>query len=187
MTRIDLEPSLKRGVDVAYVAMGSNLGDREAVFSEVVAAIERESALELRGASPIFETDPIGPGRQDPYLNAVLRLETALTPADLLEWLQGMESSLGRDRSFRAERWGPRVVDLDVLFFGDRCIETPGLVVPHPRAHERAFVLIPMAALAPDHAHPVSGVTMQALADALGNRDSVRPWRRPIPGWPTVD
>ena len=66
MTRIDLEPSMKRGVDVAYVALGSNLGDREAIFSQVVAAIERESELELRGASPIFETDPIGPGRQEP-------------------------------------------------------------------------------------------------------------------------
>ena len=186
MTRKHLEPSMKRGVDVAYVALGSNLGDREAIFSEVVAAIERESELELRGASPIFETDPVGPGRQDAYLNAVVRLESALTPLELLDWLQGIESSLGRDRSSPAVRWGPRVVDLDILFFGDRCIETPRLVVPHARAHARAFVMIPMAALAPHHVHPISGLTMQGLADAVVDPDSVRVWRE-IPGWPKVE
>jgi len=177
---------MSSGIDVAYIALGSNLGDREAVFSEVLRAIDQESALELRGVSPIFETDPIGPGRQDAYLNAVLRLESALTPVELLDWLQAVESSLGRDRSSGAERWGPRVVDLDLLFFGERCIETPRLTVPHPRAHERPFVLIPMAAIAPEHVHPVLGATMQALANRLDHRDSVRAWRD-VPGWPTTE
>ena len=177
---------MSSGIDIAYVALGSNLGDREGIFSEVLRAIDQESALELRGASPIFETDPIGPGRQDPYLNAVVRLKSALTPVELLDWLQGVESSLGRDRSSSAERWGPRVVDLDLLFFGDRCIDTPRLTVPHPRAHERAFVLIPMAALAPEHMHPVLGTSMRTLADELGDPDSVRAWPD-VPGWPTIE
>jgi 2-amino-4-hydroxy-6-hydroxymethyldihydropteridine diphosphokinase len=174
---------MKSSGEVAYVALGSNLGDREAVFSEVVRAIRRESTLELCGASPVFETDPVGPGQQGPYLNAAVRLRTMLTPFELLDWLQGLELSLGRDRSTRAERWGPRVVDLDILFYGDRCIETSRLVVPHPRAHERAFVLIPMAALAPEHMHPVLGATMQALAAELTEPGSVRVWRH-VPGWP---
>jgi 2-amino-4-hydroxy-6-hydroxymethyldihydropteridine diphosphokinase len=174
---------MKSGAEIVYVAMGSNLGDRAAVFAAVLRDIQADSDLELLASSPVFETDPVGPGEQGAYLNAAISLQTALTPLELLERLQRIELAHGRDRSDAAERWGPRVIDLDILFYGDRCIETPRLVVPHPRAHERSFVLAPMAALAPDLTHPGLGRSMRALLDSLPDLESARLAPSP-PGWP---
>lgn len=177
---------MKNSHEVAYVALGSNLGDREAVFLRVICEIEASASISLLEASPIYETDPMGPDGQGPYLNAVLRLETEFSPLELLEWLLALELSLGRDRSVDAVRWGPRMIDIDILFFGDRCIENGRLIVPHPRAHERAFVLIPMASLDAEHVHPVLGQTIKTIAGGLVERESVREWRSP-PGWPGRD
>lgn len=174
---------MREGGELVFVAVGANLGDREATFAAVVSALESESDLLLLGASTVYETDPIGPPDQDAYLNAVVGLRSWLSPIELLRRLQSIEALLGRDRSGRAERWGPRVVDLDLLFFGERCIELPELVVPHPRAHERAFVLMPLAELAPSLVHPRIGVTIGELVRAHLETGAVRPWRRPA-GWP---
>lgn len=173
---------MRTGGELVFVAVGTNLGDREAALGAVVAAIEAESDLALLAASMVYETDPIGPGDQAPYLNAVIGLRSWLSPLELLRRLQSIERGLGRDRSTAAVRWGPRTIDLDLLFFGERMIEWPELVVPHPRAHERAFVLVPLAELAPALVHPRLGATIATLARSVSG-EGVRPWRRPV-GWP---
>ena len=174
---------MRDGGELVFVAVGANLGDREATFAAVVRALEREPDLLLLEASPVYETDPIGPGDQGPYLNAVLSLRSWLAPLELLARLQQIEAMLGRDRGRASLRWGPRTLDLDLLFYGERCIELPELTVPHPRLHERAFVLVPLAALAPSFVHPRLGATLEAIVRSLLDPSSVRPWRRPA-GWP---
>jgi len=175
---------MREGGELVFVAVGANLGDREATFAAVVRAVEREGDLLLLGASTVYETDPIGPPGQDAYLNAVLGLKCWLSPLALLRRLQTIEAALGRDPARAQEqRWGPRTVDLDLLFFGERCIDLPELSVPHPRAHERAFVLMPLAELAPSLVHPRLGVTIEQMLRSVLDTEGVRPWRRPH-GWP---
>jgi 7,8-dihydro-6-hydroxymethylpterin-pyrophosphokinase len=113
----------------------------------------------------------------------VLGLRSWLAPLELLGRLQQIEAMLGRDRARTSVRWGPRTIDLDLLFYGDRCIELPELVVPHPRAHERAFVLVPLAELAPSFVHPRLGATIEEIALSLRDTEHVRRQRRPA-GWP---
>jgi len=174
---------MREGGELVFVAVGANLGDREATFAAVVRALEAEPDLWLVAASTVYETDPIGPGEQGPYLNAVLELRTWLSPLALLERLQALERRFGRDRSAGAIRWGARTLDLDLILYGERVIELPGLVVPHPRAHERAFVLVPLAELAPALVHPRLGAPIGSIAEALLEAAGLRPARRPA-GWP---
>ena len=174
---------MRDGGELVFVAVGANLGDREATFAAVVRALEAELDLLLLGASTVYETDPIGPPGQGAYLNAVLGLRSWLAPLALLHRLQSIEAALGRDRARQSQRWGPRTVDLDLLFYGDRCIELPNLTVPHPRVHERAFVLMPLVELAPALVHPRIGATIEVIARSLLDTEHVRPWRRPA-GWP---
>lgn len=127
----------------AFLGLGSNLGDRERHLRDAVAALPDVVAL-----SPIYETDPVGgPSAQGRYLNAVVELDTDLSPHELLEVCQRLEAAAGRVRS---ERWGPRTLDVDVLLVGELTVDDPALTVPHPRMWERAFVLMPLADLAPD-------------------------------------
>jgi len=174
---------MRSGGEIVYVAVGANVGDREATLGSLIRLIERETEMLLLAASPVFETDPVGPPGQDAYLNAALRLRTWLSPGELLAQLQRIERELGRVRHPQPERWGPRTLDLDILFYGERCIEMPDLVVPHPRAHERAFVMRPMAELDPHLVHPRLGITMLEIVRARPDAEGVRSWRRP-PGWP---
>lgn len=174
---------MRRGGEIVYVAIGANLGDRTATFSATIRAIEAESDLLLLFASPIFETEPMGPAGQGRYLNAVIQLRVWLDPLELLRRLQSIEVSLGRDRSRETLRWGPREIDLDILFFGDRCIETPELVVPHAHAHERSFVMAPMATLSPSFVHPRLGRSVDEIASSFSDLAEVRVWPSP-PGWP---
>jgi 2-amino-4-hydroxy-6-hydroxymethyldihydropteridine diphosphokinase len=174
---------MRAGGEIVYVAVGANLGDREAIFAAVIRSIELEKDLLLLAASPVFETAPVGPAGQDSYLNAALELRTWLGPLELLGRLQAIEKRLGRDRGPEAVRWGPRRIDLDLLFYGDRCIDLPELVVPHPRAHERAFVMRPMAELAPGFWHPVLGVSVVEIARGRPDTEEVRLRPRPE-GWP---
>jgi 2-amino-4-hydroxy-6-hydroxymethyldihydropteridine diphosphokinase len=141
---------------VAYVGLGSNLGDREALLRR---------AAELIGAtrlSEIRETEPWGYENQPRFLNAVAELETQLAPRQLLDHLLDVERRLGRERV--GPQWGPRTVDLDLLLYGEEQIDEPGLVVPHPRLLERLFVLEPLADLAPGLKIPGNGTVRDALA-----------------------
>ncbi len=174
---------MRVGGEIVYVAVGANLGDREATFAAVIESFESERDLLLLAASPVYETAPVGPGGQAAYLNAAIELRTWLAPLELLHRLQRIEARLGRDRGPDAVRWGPRRIDLDLLFYGDQCIELPELVVPHPRAHERAFVMLPMAQLAPKFRHPVVGLSVAEIARRQPDKGDVLVWSRP-PGWP---
>ncbi len=156
----------------ALVALGSNLGDRAGHLLGAVAALARRPKVRLAGLSRIYETVPVGPAGQGPYLNAVLAVETELGPLELLEVLLAIERAHGR---VRRERWGPRTLDLDLLDFGGRVLERPGLSLPHPRLHERAFVLVPLAEVAPDWRHPLLRTTAAELLAKL-DRSGVQPW-----------
>jgi 2-amino-4-hydroxy-6-hydroxymethyldihydropteridine diphosphokinase len=154
----------------AYVGLGSNLGDRAAYLLLGLSALSRLPKTRLLRLSPVYETDPVGPP-QPPYLNMVAELETALSPKGLLAEMLRVEKALGRERR---ERWGPRTLDLDLLLYGDLVLEEEGLSVPHPRLHERAFVLVPLLDLLPEGRHPLLG---QSFAELLASLDasSVRP------------
>lgn len=141
---------------IAYVGLGSNLGDREATIRR---------AAELIGAvrlSRLVETEPWGYENQPMFVNAVAELETGLTARQLLDHLLDVERRLGRERIGR--RWGPRTIDLDLLLYGDEVIDEPGLVVPHPHLLERRFVLEPLAELIPGRKIPGNGTVREALA-----------------------
>jgi 2-amino-4-hydroxy-6-hydroxymethyldihydropteridine diphosphokinase len=154
----------------AYVGLGSNLGDRAAYLLLGLSALSRLPETRLLRLSPVYETDPVGPP-QPPYLNMVAELETELSPTGLLAEMLRIEKALGRERR---ERWGPRTLDLDLLLYGDLVLEEAGLSVPHPRLHERAFVLVPLLDLLPEGRHPLLG---QSFAELLASLDasSVRP------------
>jgi 2-amino-4-hydroxy-6-hydroxymethyldihydropteridine diphosphokinase len=164
--------------ETVFVALGSNLGDRAAHLAAAVEALARLPATRVVALSPVFETDPVGPGPQGPHLNAVAQLASALAPRELLAGLHAIEDAAGRVRT--GVRWGARSLDLDLLVYGARVIDEPDLSVPHPRLAERAFVLEPLAALAPALRHPVLGATMAELAERVRDPHAVRPWRGEI-------
>lgn len=140
----------------AYVGLGSNLGDREQLVRDAAALIG------CARLSTIVETEPWGYEHQPRFLNAVAEVETTLEPRPFLTHLLAIERRLGRERV--GPRWGPRTIDLDLLLFGDRIVDEPGLAVPHPRLLERPFVLEPLAELAPELEIPGNGTVRTALA-----------------------
>jgi 2-amino-4-hydroxy-6-hydroxymethyldihydropteridine diphosphokinase len=129
-----------------FVGLGSNLGDRKRNLHE---AVERLREVGLVRVSAFRDTDPVGVVAQPNFLNAVAELSSDLSPRELLDRLLEIERALGRDRT-KEERWGPRTIDLDLLLYGDKVIDEPGLTLPHPRLAERRFVLEPLNELAPD-------------------------------------
>lgn len=148
----------------AAIALGSNLGDRRAIIEGALVDLSDLGHIPLRSA--IVETEPVGPAGQGPYLNAACIMETELEPRALLDGMLKIEARHGRDRS-REQRWGPRTLDLDLLLFGGAVIDEPGLTVPHPRLHERRFVLEPLATIAPDWIVPGIGRSVSALLAEL--------------------
>jgi 2-amino-4-hydroxy-6-hydroxymethyldihydropteridine diphosphokinase len=139
----------------AFVGLGANLGDREATLRAALDALGDEVGIEVVAVSTLRETEPVGVGEQPLYLNGAAELETTRTAPELLDRLLAVERRFGRVRS--AGEHGPRKVDLDLLLFGDEVIDEPGLTVPHPRLHERRFVLEPLAELAPGLVVPGRG------------------------------
>lgn len=143
-----------------YLALGTNLGDRPANLRAALAALEPRVRIEAE--SRIYETPPWGFLDQPAFLNMALRAETDLSPADLLTFLKTLETDLGRAPTFRN---GPRLIDIDILFYDDLVLDTPPLVIPHPRLHERDFVLVPLADIAPDFIHPLLHQSIRALLE----------------------
>jgi 2-amino-4-hydroxy-6-hydroxymethyldihydropteridine diphosphokinase len=147
----------------AYVGLGSNLGDRERTVREALRALAAHPGVEVAAVSSLVETEPVGLLDQPPFLNGVAVLETELRPRALLELLLALERRFGRRRE-GVPRGGPRTLDLDLLLYGDAEIEEPGLRVPHPRLQERAFVLGPLAEVAPGLEVPGQGPVEALLA-----------------------
>jgi 2-amino-4-hydroxy-6-hydroxymethyldihydropteridine diphosphokinase len=145
----------------AYVGLGANLGPREVTLLRAVDLLAEAEGVDVVAVSQLRETDPVGVVDQPPFLNGAVALETSLSARDLLALLLAVERELGR---VRAERWGPRTVDLDLLVYGDEVVDEPGLHVPHPHVGERRFALEPLAELDPDLAIPGLGRVGDALA-----------------------
>jgi 2-amino-4-hydroxy-6-hydroxymethyldihydropteridine diphosphokinase len=156
----------------AYVALGSNLGDRRAFLEGALAALDEARGVRVLACSRFYETEPVGPPPQGPYLNAVARLETELGPRALLVLLLDVEAGAGRERS--AVRNAARTLDLDLLLYGSTCLKEEGLELPHPRMHERAFVLEPLCEIASDLVHPRLGETIRTLAARARKPGKVR-------------
>jgi len=160
----------------AYLALGSNLGDRLERMREAVRLLHAEPGLRVKRSSRVYETEPVGPP-QPAYLNAVLEVSTEGSARELLEACRRVEDALGR---VRAERWGPRTIDVDVLTFDEQTIDEPDLVVPHPRMHQRGFVLVPLGELEADPMLP-GGRRLASLRLTPEVVMGVRPFAPPLP------
>ncbi|HKW36721.1 MAG TPA: 2-amino-4-hydroxy-6-hydroxymethyldihydropteridine diphosphokinase [Burkholderiales bacterium] len=153
----------------AFIGLGANLGEPESQIRRAIGALGRLPRTRLLAASSLYRSAPVGVGEQPDFVNAVAKIETALGARELLEELVTAEARFGRERPFPG---APRTLDLDLLLYGERLIEEPGLVVPHPRMHERAFVLLPLAEVAPDVSIPRRGSVKTLLAACRGQKIS---------------
>jgi len=150
---------------IAYLGFGSNLGDRLAAIMEGIESLDGTKGIRVRRVATILETEPVGVDGHEAYLNTVVEIETDLPPKKLLEACLSVERSMGRER-IDGGPVEPRRLDIDLLLIDGEVVEEPGLRVPHPRMHERAFVLVPMVELAPDLLHPGIGITMKSALAA---------------------
>jgi 2-amino-4-hydroxy-6-hydroxymethyldihydropteridine diphosphokinase len=151
-------------VETAFIGIGSNLGDKVVNCETAIDLIGEIPGCQLEACSGFFHTEPVGVESQDWYVNAVASLATAISARDLLAHLLAIESRMGRRRN---RKWESRIIDLDILLFGQQIIQEKNLVVPHPLMHERRFVLVPMVELAPDVSHPLTGQSMSELLNLL--------------------
>ena len=154
-----------------YLGLGSNLGDRQYNLDKALDFLSRR--LRVQKASSVYDTEPLGDTNQPRFLNQVCQVSTGLEPMALLTLIKGIESKMGR---LPHTSNLPRPIDIDILFYGDQVIETPKLVIPHPRLTERAFVLIPLAEIAPDLVHPVTGKTIKELMKSVVDVQGVFKW-----------
>ena len=155
----------------AYLGLGSNMGNRQGHLDKALDLLSQR--LRVGQVSSIYDTAPIGNINQPRFLNLVCQVYTRLAPMELLALAKGIELELGRAPGTSN---APRPIDIDILFYGDQTIETPELVIPHPRLIERAFVLIPLAEIAPDLVHPVSGKTIRELLEGVTETQGVLKW-----------
>ena len=151
-----------------YLSLGSNIGNRSANLKQAISSLRPQ--MEVKARSKVYETPPWGYTEQDKFLNQVVKVSTYLEPEPLLKHLKRLEIALGRKETFH---YGPRLIDMDILFYDALVLETPQLIIPHPHVHERGFVLIPMMDVAPDLVHPVKGKSIRELL-ALTSASDIR-------------
>jgi 2-amino-4-hydroxy-6-hydroxymethyldihydropteridine diphosphokinase len=156
-----------------YLSLGSNLGERSNNLKMAIDFIKERMTVEK--LSPVYDTAPVGETDQPRFLNMAISVSTRLPTATVLSMIKGIEAKLGR-----VPIGFSRPIDIDILFYGDQIVNNPPqLIVPHPRLAERAFVLIPLADIAPDVIHPVNKKTIKQLLDEVSGREGVRPWNEP--------
>lgn len=149
----------------AYIAVGANLGQREQNIERAIELLRQTPGVHVVKVSTLIETPAVGgPADSPPFLNGAIEIQSNLAPRELLDKLLRIEETLGRQRK---EKWEPRIIDLDIVLFGDRVVDEPHLKIPHPLMHARRFVLEPLAQIAPELVHPVSKRTVSALLDDL--------------------
>ena len=154
-----------------YIALGSNLGDRELNLLRAIAEIGKLPDTKVRAVSSFYDTQPVGPVEQDNFFNCVIKIASSLSPFDLLKELQRIETAVfGRKRTVH---WGPRSMDLDILFYDGLTITEENLTLPHPHLHERRFVLVPLVEIAPDLLHPQLGKIASQLLAELNDTERV--------------
>jgi 2-amino-4-hydroxy-6-hydroxymethyldihydropteridine diphosphokinase len=154
-----------------YLGLGANLGDRRQNLTQSLDLLSRQAEIEQ--VSSVYETEPVGFKEQPLFLNAVCRIATKLSPRQLLSLVKKIEVTLGRIPSFPD---APRPIDIDILFYGNKIIKSQNLTIPHPRLVQRAFVLIPLAEIAPEVTHPENGKTVKELFSNLENTEGIRKW-----------
>jgi len=158
-----------------YLLLGSNLGNRLLQINLAKIEIETHCGM-ISTASKIYETAPWGDENQPGFLNQVIEIESGIAPADLLKQLQNIEKTIGREKT---HKWGPRIIDIDILFYGELIIHTKDLIIPHPELHKRRFTLVPLAEIAPSFFHPGLNKTVKTLLDECGNTLDVYEYNYP--------
>jgi 2-amino-4-hydroxy-6-hydroxymethyldihydropteridine diphosphokinase len=158
-------------MSIVYLALGTNLGDRLANLRAAIEALPPE--IKVIAESKVYETPPWGVEDQPAFLNMAVKCETDLDAESLLHRLKQLEVQLGREKSFR---WGPRLIDIDILFHDNLILESESLTIPHPRLHERAFVLVPLMDVAPDFIHPVLKKTVKELLATIES-ENIHPYK----------
>lgn len=155
---------------ICYIGIGSNLGDSLKNCRDAVDAISRTTGIDLEAGSSFYKTEPVGIEAQNYFVNAVVEIKTALSPESLLQVLQNIENSMGRKKEVKG---GPRIIDLDLLFYGQDVVNENGLIIPHPEIHKRRFVLEPLCEIASYFIHPSFGVSIRGLKERLSDKKVV--------------
>ena len=158
--------------NICFIGIGSNLGDPLANCLDAIESAASRELITLTKRSSLYRTEPVGFRDQAWFINGVIEVKTAYSPRTLLETLKAIEYEMGRREG---ERWRPRVIDFDILFYGQEIIDEEGLVIPHPELHKRGFVLVPLNEIAPYVIHPVFGISVQGLLGRLEDKSEVSP------------